>query len=74
MLPNDAFSTSVWLESMAGGLAMGGHHEKALDKIETIFKARFGPSYNHIRRNPEFRPLHETERWQRLFKDQDTSL
>jgi TolB-like protein/Tfp pilus assembly protein PilF len=71
-LPNDAFSRSFWLKSVAGGLAMGGHHEKALDLIEAIFEARIGPSYNHVRRDPEFRSLHDTERWQRLFKDQGT--
>ena len=71
-LPHDAFSRADWLESVAAGLAMGGHQEKALDQIETILKARTGPSHNQLRRSPEFRSLHETERWQRLFNDQET--
>jgi len=71
-LPEDAFSRQVWLEEVAGGLAMGGHHEMALDLVEGIFEARMGPSYNHVRRNPGFRSLHETERWQHLFNHQET--
>lgn len=71
-LPNDAFSRLFWLQEVAGGLAMGGHHETALDLVEAIFEARVGPSYNEVRRDPAFRSLHETERWQRLFNDQET--
>jgi hypothetical protein len=67
---DDAFSRTFWLEEVAQGLAMGGHHEKALDLVEAIFKARIGPGYNLVRRNPAFGSLHENERWQRLFKDQ----
>jgi hypothetical protein len=71
-LPDDAFSHALWLEDLAGGLAMGGHPDRALELIEAMFDQPFGPSYNMVRRNPEFRSLHTSTRWQRRFNDQET--
>lgn len=72
-LPDDAFDHAQWLEDLAGGLAMGGHPDRALDLIDAIFEAPLGPSYNQVRRNPKFISLHQSERWQRLFSTQETS-
>lgn len=65
-LPDDQYDHNFHCADLAGGFAMAGLHEQALDLLETVLSERFGPTPMEIRLNAMLRDLHHEPRWQAL--------
>jgi TolB-like protein len=64
---DDAFDRGRWLVGIAGGLALGGQKEPALDLVESVFELPMGPSRAEVAADPALQSLHAEPRWQRIF-------
>ena len=66
-LPKDAYDRNYHRTEIAGGLALAGLNEQALDLLENIMAETAGPTRTQLKLDVELRSLHGEPRWQKLM-------
>jgi hypothetical protein len=68
-LPADQYDRNYHRAELAGGLALAGLKEQALDLVESILSEPFGPSPTELQLDAILRDLHGEPRWQALMDE-----
>jgi TolB-like protein/cytochrome c-type biogenesis protein CcmH/NrfG len=66
-LPKDAYDRNYHRTEIAGGLALAGLNEQALDLLDEVMAEPAGPTRTELQLGADLRSLHGEPRWQKLM-------